>query len=125
VHPGEGGWTARDILTHLAARQRGHDMLFQMATGGTSPFTGEFDVDSWNRGLIDERAGRSRDELLQEFRTTHEALIERVQQTPEEQLNATIQSPRGPITAGDMLMNSGGLHSTAHADEVANALGIG
>jgi uncharacterized protein (TIGR03083 family) len=122
VHPDEGGWTARDILAHLAGRQMGIDGMFGIAAGGASPFAGGFDVDQWNRDRIKERSGRSRDELLDEFRSVHTALIERVRQTPDGQFAVTVESPRGPATLGDMLAGSGGRHSVTHADEVAAAV---
>src|SRR5690242_14594360 len=47
VHTEESGWTARDILTHLAGRARGYEMMTGMA-GATPPppRPGGFDVNA-------------------------------------------------------------------------------
>jgi hypothetical protein len=123
VHPGEHGWTAGDNLAHLAGRAQVHEAIFSMAAGN-SPFGGGFDVNAWNQAKVEERAGKSRDELLDEFRAVHEALLTNVQTLPDEQLAQAIQSPRGATTLGDMLRMSGGGHSVNHTIEIEQALGL-
>ena len=120
VHEGDGGWTGRQILAHLAGRAGTHQMVFQMAEAPPSetPPAGGFDVNHWNQQIVDERAGASRDDLLTEFRDTHEQLIKRVETLPEEALDKPVTTPRGASTLGEVLMNSGGKHSLTHADEV-------
>ena len=105
----EGGWTAKEILAHLAGRQGTYDMLINMASGGEMPEMpeGGFDVDGWNQRIVDERIDRSRDELLAEFRSVHEALIERVQSLDDSILQATVVTPRGEAIASDVLRGSG------------------
>lgn len=123
VHEGEGGWTARQILAHLAGRADGYDMLFQMAKGGAGFSSGDFDVDTWNQQHVDARADKSRDELLEEFRNAHRAIIERVETVDDETLQTKVPSPRGgEMAVSDMLMGSAGRHSIMHAEEVERAL---
>jgi hypothetical protein len=121
VHQEEGGWTAGQVLAHLAGRQASYEMMSKMAQGGTPP-QGQFDVNAWNQSHVDARAGKSRDELISEFKEVHEALAKRVEGMPDQVLQQEIMGFRGPTTVGDMLMSSGGLHSSAHAEEVRNAL---
>lgn len=123
VHEGEGGWTARQVLAHLAGRADGYEMLFQMAEGGAGFRGGGFDVNTWNQQKVDACAGKSRDELLEEFRATHEAMIERVKATDDETLRTKVPSPRGgEVEVGEMLMGSAGRHSIMHSEEVERAL---
>jgi len=125
VHEGGGGWTARQVLAHLAGRASGHQMLLSIATATTPPDMSGFNVNDWNQSIVDERAGHSRDELLQEFRQVHEALIESVGELPDGALEALIPSPRGgEVALGDMLAGSGGRHSVNHTVEVEQALGL-
>lgn len=125
VHEGDGGWTARQVLAHLAGRAAGHQMLLSMATATTPPDLSALNVNDWNQSIVDERAGRSRDELLQEFRQAHEALIESVGELPDGALEMMIPSPRGgEVALGDMLAGSGGRHSVNHTVEVEQALGL-
>jgi hypothetical protein len=125
VHGGDGGWTARQVLAHMAGRAEGHQMLLSMATGAAPGGFSGFDVNAWNQQRVDERAERSRDELLQEFRQVHEALIENVIELPDGAFATMIPSPRGgEIALGDMLAGSGGRHNVNHTIEVEQALGM-
>ena len=122
VHPGDGGWTAREVLAHLAGRARGYERMLQMAEGGAAP-GGAFDVDRWNRERIDERIHQSRDDLLKEFQAVHDDLIRKLREIPEEGLRRNVTRPTGQMTVGEMLALSGGRHSINHSLEVARALG--
>jgi hypothetical protein len=124
VHDGEGGWTARQVLAHLAGRAHGHDVLLRMAEAGDAPDFGAIDVNHWNQELVDARAAATRDELLAEFRAVHERLIERVEALPDEVLERQLTMPSGTFSAGDALAGSGGMHSIRHTEEVEHALGI-
>jgi hypothetical protein len=124
VHDGEHGWSARQVLAHLAGRARGHQLMLSMAIAPDPPSLSGMNVDDWNQQLVDERAGRSRDELLQEFRQVHEALIENVRELPDGQLDRLIPTVRGERAVGDVLAGSGGRHSVNHAAEVEQSLGL-
>ena len=125
VHSEESGWTARDILAHLAGRGPGYDLFIRMAEGGPMPQgMGGFDVNAWNRARVEERGGESRDELLAEFRAVHEGLIARAREMPDEVLQRTIPTPRGEVALGDIMRQSGGVHSVNHTIEVERALGL-
>ena len=125
VHNEEAGWTAREILIHLAGRAIGYNLTVRLAEGGGIPSGGGFNVNDWNQRRIDERREKSRDELLAEFRTVHEALITRVEGMSDEFLARTI--PRGPgvtITVAEAMRLGGGQHSISHNSEVEQALGL-
>lgn len=120
----DDGWTAREILAHLAGRQASYEMMSKLAQGGPPPDMRNFDVNAWNQQHVDARTGNSPDALIEEFRQVHLALLARVEAMDEETLNRTIMGPRGETTVGAQLMNSGGLHSTTHANDVKQALGV-
>lgn len=121
VHEGENGWTAHQVLAHLAGRAETHDMMSKMAQGGSPP-DGPFDANEWNQRIVDERADSSRDELLAEFREAHQRLADRVSGMPDQLLEREITTPRGTSKMSDVLMGSGGQHSISHAEEVEQAL---
>lgn len=130
VHDEEEGWTAKEILAHLAGRQAGYDRMLataehpeQPAGSGTAPTTpAGFNVNDWNSARVAERIDHSRDELLAEFRQVHEGLIERVRALPDDALNQTIQRGDRQIPLGDALRMGGGIHSINHAETVEQAL---
>jgi hypothetical protein len=125
IHEEPNGWTAHDILAHLAGRQPTYDMLIKLAVKSNGAAPGDLDIDSWNQRLVDERANRSRDELIQEFRSVHQQLIERVSNLRDDQLRLSIVLPNRESNLGDVLLGSGGMHSIQHAQEVEQALGLG
>jgi uncharacterized protein (TIGR03083 family) len=125
VHEGDGGWTAKQVLAHLAGRAEGHQLLLGMVTDAKPVGFGGLDVNHWNQQIVDARADRSRDELLQEFRQTHAALIENVRELPDGAFAKLVPSPRGgEVPIGEMLAGSGGRHSVNHTIEVEQALGL-
>ncbi len=121
----DDGWTAKQILAHLAGRKGAYDAIVMMAETGSNPFAGGVNVDDWNQQAVDERIDKSRDELLAEFRQVHEGLIARVQQLDDSTLSKTVPMPRGELAVSDVLAGSGGRHSINHSAEVEQALGIG
>ena len=121
----DGGWTAKQVLAHLAGRKAGYDLLFAMASGEQAASFGEdFDFAGWNQRFVDERAGRSRDELIAECRDVHEGLLERVASLDDAALEIMVDLPNGAVSVGDMLAGSGGMHSVNHSADVAKALGL-
>jgi hypothetical protein len=124
VHGEQGGWTAHEVLAHLAGRQETYELLIEMARASNGATPGTLDFDSWNRRLVDSLRDRSREDLLREFRRTHEGLIERTQSLRDDQLALRLILPSGEKTLGEVLLGSGGMHSIQHAEEVATALGI-
>jgi uncharacterized damage-inducible protein DinB len=125
IHQAAGGWTAKQILAHLASREPNYERLINMAETGASLPTGNIDFNAMNQEAVDQVVDRSRDELLAQFRDAHEGLITRVQGLPDDLLDKTIALPMGDVALGDVLMRGGGLHSINHAIEVEQALGTG
>ncbi|MDQ6604361.1 MAG: VOC family protein [Chloroflexota bacterium] len=123
VHFDDIGWTARQLLAHLAGRAPGHERMIAMAGSGAG-FPPDFDVNAFNQEIVDARVGKSRDALIAEFLIAHDALIERVNGMSDEQLAATMQWRTGEIPLSDVLRGSGGQHSLNHAAEMEKVLGL-
>src|ERR1700737_2866090 len=66
VHVDEIGWTAKELLAHLAGRAPGHARIIALAESGGGLPAG-FDVHAYNQGPVEERSDKSRDALLAEF----------------------------------------------------------
>ncbi|CAA9555356.1 MAG: hypothetical protein AVDCRST_MAG18-635 [uncultured Thermomicrobiales bacterium] len=123
VHAEEAGWDARDILAHLAGRREVYAMMRQAATGA-NPFAGISSFHDFNRERVAERDGLGRDELLTEFRAVHEDLLAQLDTIPDDQLAAEVALGPRRATLGDLLLGSGGTHSSGHAKDVAQAVGL-
>jgi len=121
VHESEGGWTAKEILAHLAGRAKGYEMMGNRAAGNP-PAGGGFDVNHWNQDRVNERIANSRDDLLAEFHTVHENLIAYVGTLDDATLAREISFGPQPIPYSEILRRSGGMHSVNHSKEVEQAL---
>lgn len=119
----EGGWSAREILAHLASRAQVYDMAYRFAEAGEEIAPENFDVDAGNQAAVDARRDRTPAELLDEFHLVHANLIERVRDTDDATLAKPVRILGREIPLGELLMNSGGRHSMAHAADVDEALG--
>jgi hypothetical protein len=124
IYPGEGGWTARQVLAHLAGRAYNYDILFEMAAGLREPDLGSLDIDRQNERIIQELEGKSRDELLAQMRAVHEEVIARVQSAPDEVLEREFPIPSGSIPFSRVLRSAAGRHTIQHTAEVEEALGL-
>jgi DinB superfamily len=122
IHQGEGGWTAREVLAHLAARQPINDRLLQLAAGDGMPLSGNLNADEWNQTLVDERLDKTKDTLLAEFQAVQASLIARVEAMPDHMLAKPVPLPQGEMPLGDVLGLAGGMHAGGHAQEVEQAL---
>ena len=123
VHQADGGWTAKEILAHLAGRARGYEMMRNLAAG--TPPAGGLDVNHWNQERVTERINNSRDDLLAEFRTTHEGLIAFIETLDDATLDREIRLGSQPAPLGEVIRRAGGQHSVNHAREVEEALKAG
>jgi DinB superfamily len=122
VHAAERGWTAKEVLAHLATRRVVNDRLLQMA-GGDSPLQSRpADWDRWNQALVDQHTSLSRDALLAEFQTVQDDLVAKVRALPEAMLARPIPLPQGEMQLGELLAMAGGAHALHHAEEVAQAI---
>jgi len=122
VYDGDGGWTAKEILAHLAARQPVYERMIGVAQGTASFPTGNVDFNALNQAAVDQIVDKSRDDLLAQFRAVHEGLITHVQGLPDDLLSKTISLPMGDRLLGDVLLGSGGRHSINHSLDVEKAI---
>lgn len=111
------GWTVRDMLGHLAGVEVYHtaclddDFASLMAKGGEHGVT---DMDSFNDWLIRERADKSADEVLAEWRASNRSVRDRMR---ERGADGTMASSVGPYPCGLMAFHVASEYAT-HADDM-------
>jgi hypothetical protein len=84
----DAGWTAKQIYAHLAATADVVPVLvgaLSDAEEGQNTIA-NIDVDAYNAQSIASREGLDGPELMANFQSSHEKLIEFIQSMPEEQL---------------------------------------
>lgn len=111
------GWTVRDMLGHLAGVEVYHtacldDGLASLTAEGAEH--GATDLDSFNDWLIRERADKSADEVLAEWRASNRSVRDRMR---ERGVDATMASSVGPYPVGLMAFHVASEYAT-HADDV-------
>jgi hypothetical protein len=67
VHRHEGGWTVRDVVTHLASAGPGLLKAAQLMAEGRLEMRPDFDLDFWNQRQVQKQAGRSEAQLLDDL----------------------------------------------------------
>ena len=126
VHdPEDTGWTAKQVLAHLAGRAQGYQRLLRQAQsdGAPAPPPG-FNVDEWNQQRVSERIEKTAPDLLSEFRRVHEDLIAQVEAMSDAVFETQVVRPQGTMTLGEAIAMVGGRHSINHTATVERALGL-
>jgi len=119
VHP---GWTARQLVCHLASTAGSAAFFVTMAQSGQGMGAG-FDLDRWNAEQVAARQDKPLEEILAEFRAGHESSIKAVEAAADDLLAKEVADFSGGTSAlADMIQGSPTDHEAAHLDELEKAL---
>jgi hypothetical protein len=80
IHTGDGAWTRRQLLAHMAANDLRQLVRIRIGAGVAEPgddleHAAELEVHDWNRARVAERAGLEAEDLVAEMRENREALL--------------------------------------------------
>lgn len=125
----ENGWTARQILAHVAAIEWTYPRLLEIAgqppaPEGSEPPTrpAQGGIDSYNARQVEKRDGVPVADLIEEFRRNREATIAAVQGTDEELFARPIRSAggrEGPLWR--VIHDVAVLHVQGHGRDIVGA----
>ena len=81
IHTGDGAWSRRELLCHMAAHDLRQLVRIRIGAGIAEPgddleHAAELETHDWNRARVAERGGLGIDELLAEMRANRAALID-------------------------------------------------
>ena len=65
--PGDGRWSIKETLAHLASAEGSHRQVAQAIAAGQTVDVSDFDLDTWNAARVAKRRQRSMDEILEEM----------------------------------------------------------
>ena len=124
VHTGDGAWTRRQLLGHMAANDLRQLVRVRIGAGIPQPgddlaHAAELEVHDWNRGRVAERAGREIDDLVAEMRANREALIALLASLTREQRERPMPFRGEPTPLAKMVPVLIG-----HLDQHARELGV-
>jgi hypothetical protein len=122
--PAYEGWTARELLSHVAASCGAAGFLLGMARSPGATFSAsDEDNDRFNAIQVAQRAGKTVAEVVDEARGHLNADIERVSAAPEELLSSHYRAPWGIEGAlADVILDSLREHLMMHLRALAAAV---
>ncbi|MGE3074024.1 MAG: DinB family protein [Dehalococcoidia bacterium] len=126
VHTGEGAWTRRELLAHMAANDLRQLVRVRIGAGIAEPddpatHEQELDVHVWNRARVAERAGSETAQLIEEMRQNREKLLRLLGGLTSEQRDRPMPFRGVPTPLADMIPTLIG-HLDSHAQELVSGL---
>jgi DinB superfamily len=116
-------WTVRDVLAHLADSERGQLGQVQRLAAGGQTVPPDFDLDRWNRRIVEKRARHLPADLLADIRAAFEGLLALLDNLDEADLDKAGHHPRGDELSVEGYFRRIASHRAEHAAEVQAALG--
>lgn len=99
---GEGGWTRRQLLAHLATNDLRQLTRVRLATAQAQPgdyedYYAQSDTDGWNAAQVEARAALTPAALLAEFQARRAELVDLLRRLTPEQTAAARLRYRGTV----------------------------
>ena len=123
----ENGWSARQLLAHLAAIEWTYPRLIEQARSPaearpTSSASGSFNMDAYNHRQVSNRADATIPELLEEFARNRQSTISAIAEAEEQLLNQPTRSAGGAQgTLLEVLTNVTLAHVRTHLSDLESA----
>lgn len=126
IHTGDGFWTRRQLLAHVAANDLRQLIRIRVGAGIPLPsdqvdYEAQDDVDGWNHAQADARANRSIDDLLLEMRINRDRLLALLIGLTAEQRRRPMPFRGGP-TPLEAMIPAVIKHLDDHAGELVSGL---
>ncbi len=115
-----GGWTARQLVHHLADSHMNAFIRFKLAITEQQPTVKPYDQDEWSK--LPDSVGFPVDASLQVLRGVHVRLVQLLRSLPEESWSRTVVHPeRGRLSLDDLLEIYAG-HGLKHVEHMRKAI---
>ncbi len=119
------GWSAKDLVAHMATSATRLSTAVKMMLQGQRPNPTRADLDASNGAGVQERRGRSLEELINELKTSHQRNIDLFLSLTDEQLAVT-----GALSSGEVIpvierFRRAGKHYREHGRMLAQVAGLG
>jgi len=120
----EDGWTAREVLSHIASTSGAANFILMMARAGPSGAGGAaFDNDAFNRPQVAMRAERTVAQVLDEIRSNIQRDVQAVQSAPGDLLQQHFRAPWDVEgTVAEVIVTSVNGHLGGHVADLRGAL---
>jgi len=85
--PGDGRWSIKETLAHLASSEESHRQVAQAIAVGQTVDLPDFDLDTWNAARVAERRQQSIDEILDEMAIERQRTLSALRDLEDEALD--------------------------------------
>ncbi|MFB0536845.1 MAG: DinB family protein, partial [Anaerolineae bacterium] len=82
--PGDGRWSIKETLAHLASAEGSHRQVAQDIAAGQTVDVPDFDLDAWNAARVAERRQRSIGQILEEMAAERQRTLSALQDLEDE-----------------------------------------
>ena len=123
VHTGDGAWTRRELLAHMAANDLRQLVRVRIGAGIAEPgddeeHAAELEVHDWNRARVRERAGAAVDRLVAEMAAHRAELVALLRRLSPAERDRPMPYRGAPTPLGEMIPSVIG-HLDQHAHELS------
>jgi uncharacterized damage-inducible protein DinB len=121
--PGDGRWSIRLTMAHVASSQWSHLEVARRAARGEETDIPGFDLDHWNAAHVAERVDWPVERILGDLRAAQEETMAFLDELDPETLNVTGSHPAlGQVTVGQALRVIA-VHDGMHRRDILKLLG--
>jgi uncharacterized damage-inducible protein DinB len=85
--PGDGRWSTKETLAHLASAEGSHRQVAQAIAAGQTVDVPDFNLDTWNAARVAERRQQSIEEILKEMAAERQRTLSVLQDLENEALD--------------------------------------
>jgi len=119
------GWSAREILAHLANAEREHREVAKAILDGRTFELANFDLDRWNQAGVARRARQDVRAILDDLEAEHRAMIAFAAALSPEELEKKGRHPALGELSVRKLLRIVGLHQRMHQREIVALVAAG
>ncbi len=122
VTSGDGAWTVKQTLAHVAGAEQGQLAIGQRMLTGEARLRGDFSLDFWNKRQVEKRKDRSPEELVNDLSASRRLLLAWIDGLAEADFGKSGQHGRGDVITVEQLCYRVGHHEADHAAQIKRAL---
>lgn len=122
--PVNAGWSAQDLLAHLASAELGHCQVIRRLLAGESTLLPGFDLDAFNQAEVAARRAHTLPELITEYQANRAATLALLETVGDEDWAKAGPHPGGFDTTVEGVFRVITIHEKRHLREWQAALAI-
>jgi uncharacterized protein (TIGR03083 family) len=116
------GWTARDLLTHLATAEAGFVPTLRRMAAGQGGVPADFDPNRWNAGQLRRRGEVAPDQLRSELEASHRDMLALLDDLDDAALDHRGRLSSGVDGSTEDNFRLVASHKRGHTDDIRAAL---